>query len=209
VSSSKPLLVIGNKNLSSWSLRPWLAMRMAGVEFDEQLILLNVATTADEIRARSPSGRVPVLLHDGIKIWESLAICEYAAETWAPQLWPENKQARAVARAVSCEMHAGFTSLRRSCPMNLKEDHAGETVSPETGSDVHRILELWKDCRTRFGKDGPYLFGRFSIADAMFAPVVTRFTTYGIPCMGVQHDYLDTIWALPAMQEWKAAALAE
>jgi glutathione S-transferase len=210
---SKPLLVIGSKNLSSWSLRPWLAMRMARVEFDEEVIPLDQPTTSAQIRARSPTGRVPVLIHDGLKIWESLAICEYVAETWAPALWPQDREARAVARAVSNEMHAGFAALRRSCPMNLKESRAGGTINPDAGSDVNRILALWKDARARFGSKSPggepFLFGPFSIADAMYAPVVTRITTYEIPVTPEADAYVDAIWALPAMQEWKAAALKE
>jgi glutathione S-transferase len=206
---SKPLLVVGSKNVSSWSLRPWLAMKQAAVDFDEEVILLNRATTAAEIKARSPSGRVPVLIHEGLKVWESLAICEYVAETWAPSLWPTDKAARTFARTISHEMHAGFAALRRTCPMDLKADKSGGTINPEAGGDVHRILELWREARTRYGKDGPFLFGAFSIADAMFAPVVTRITTYGIPVTAEAKRYVDTMWALPAMQEWKAAALKE
>lgn len=206
---AKPLLVIGNKNTSSWSLRPWLALKQAGVDFDEEVILLNRATSGAELKARSPSGRVPVLIHDGLKVWESLAICEYAAETWSPELWPRDKAARAWARSISNEMHAGFQALRRACPMNLTEDLAGGTVNPEAGYDVHRILEIWKEAQARFGGAGPFLFGAFTIADAMFAPVVTRITTYGIPVSAQAQRYVDAIWALPAMQQWKAAALKE
>jgi glutathione S-transferase len=210
---TKPLLVVGSKNVSSWSLRPWLAMKQAGVEFDEDVILLDRPTTKAEIKARSPTGRVPVLIHEGLKVWESLAICEYVAETWAPSLWPADKAARAVARSISHEMHAGFAALRRACPMNLKEDKSGGTINPEAGGDVHRILELWKDARARFGsKDpsgGPFLFGPFTIADAMYAPVVTRINTYGIPVTTEARQYVEVINALPAMNEWKAAALKE
>lgn len=203
---AKPLLV----NLSSWSLRPWLAMKQAGVDFDEEVIFLNRATTRAELVARSPNARVPCLIHDGLKVWESLAICEYVAETWAPQLWPADKAARAVARSISHEMHAGFASLRRSCPMNLRENRAGATLNPDAGGDIHRILEIWQDTRARFGGGGPFLFGAsFTIADAMYAPVVTRITTYGIPVSGEGERYVKTLWALPAMQAWKADALRE
>jgi glutathione S-transferase len=207
---SKPVLVIGSKHLSSWSLRPWLAMKMGGVDFDEDVVLLDKPTTRAEIKARSPTGKVPVLIDGDVKVWESLAICEYVAETWAPKLWPTERTARAHARAIAHEMHAGFAHLRRACPMNLKEDRAGATVNPEAGHDLHRILELWKDTRTRFGQGGPYLFGaQFTIADAMYAPVVTRITTYGIPVNEIGRAYVDAIWMLQPMKDWKKAALEE
>lgn len=206
---SKPLLVIGNKNLSSWSLRPWLALKVAGVAFDEKLLLMDTPGFKDEVQGFSPTCKVPVLLHDGCTIWESLAICEYAAETWAPSLWPAGAKARAVARSVSHEMHAGFLALRRSCPMNLKGDFEDRTLAGDAGADVHRILQLWHDCRARFAEGGPFLFGAFSIADAMFAPITTRFTTYGIPADEGGQRYIATIQSLPAFIEWKSAALLE
>jgi glutathione S-transferase len=209
---TKPTLVIGNKNLSSWSLRPWLAMKMAGVDFEEKQIALDRPETKDNIKAFAPfaSGKVPLLLFGDVVVWESLAICEVVAETWAPQLWPRDATARAHARAISHEMHAGFSALRSSCPMNLKEDRSGNTLSPTASYDVKRIGDLWKYTRDRFGKGGKFLFGAdFTIADAMYAPVVTRFTTYGIYVDDNARDYIQTIWALPAMQEWKAAALKE
>lgn len=206
---SKPLLVIGNKNLSSWSLRPWLALKMAGIEFTERVLLMDTPEFKAEMKKLSPTRKVPLLVHDDVIIWESLAICEYAAETWAPSLWPTDKKARAHARAVSNEMHAGFMALRRSCSMNLKGDFQGTTLAPEAGADVHRILEIWRECRARFGASGPFLFGAFTIADAMFAPVATRFTTYGIPADESGQNYIDTIQALPAFLEWRSAALLE
>ena len=207
---AKPRLVLGNKNLSSWSLRPWLAMKVAGVDFDEQVFLFDTPEFKANVKRVSPNGKVPFLVHDDVTVWESLAICEYVAETWAPSLWPADKKARAMARAVSNEMHAGFTALRKICPMDLKRKRSGDTLAPEAGGDVHRIGNLWNTCREKFGgAGGPFLFGAFSIADAMFAPVTTRFTSYGIPADAVGQAYIEAIQALPAFQEWKAAALAE
>ncbi len=206
---AKPLLVVGTKYKSSWSLRPWLAMKVAGVDFEEKVLLLDTPGFRAAAKLYSPTGRVPVLVHDDVTVWESLAICEYAAETWAPSLWPKDKKARAMARSVSAEMHSGFAALRKICAMDLKHDHKGETVTPEAGADVHRVGKLWRSCREQFGKGGPFLFGAFTIADAMFAPVVTRFVTYGIPADDVGSAYMDAIQALPAFQEWQAAARAE
>lgn len=207
---SKPLLVIGNKNLSSWSLRPWLAMKVAGVDFDERVVMLDTPELNSELSKIAPASprKVPVLVHDDVTLWESLAICEYAAETWAPSLWPTDKKARAHARTIAHEMHAGFLALRRACSMNLKADLKGTTLSPEAGGDVQRILQIWRECRARFGSGGPFLFGAFTIADAMYAPVATRLTTYGIPA-GDGQDYVDAIQALPAFVEWKSAAQQE
>ena len=206
---TKPLLVVGNKNSSSWSLRPWLALKVAGIDFDERVLLMDTPEFKSEMKKISPTRKVPLLMHDGATVWESLAICEYAAETWAPSLWPTDKKARAHARSVSNEMHAGFMALRRSCSMSLKGDFKGTTLAPEAGADVHRILEIWRECRTRFGAGGPFLYGTFSIADAMYAPVCTRFTTYGIPADETGQQYIDTIQSLPAFVEWKTAALLE
>lgn len=206
---SKPLLVVTNKNTSSWSLRPWLALKVAGVDFEERVLLMDTPEFKAEVKKLSPTRKVPLLVHDNVTIWESLAICEYAAETWSASLWPADKKARALARSVSNEMHAGFMPLRRACSMNLQGDFKGTTLSPEAGGDVHRVLEIWRDCRARFGAGGPFLFGSFTIADAMFAPVCTRFTTYGIPADEVGQRYIDTIQAMPAFLEWKSAALLE
>lgn len=201
-------LVIGTKRFSSWSLRPWLAAKMAGVEFDEVLIALRQPDTKAEILKHSPSGKVPCLIHGGLAVWDSLAICEYLAELH-PTLWPEGREARAVARAVSAEMHSGFPNLRNVCSMDIGAVTPLAEVPPEVQAEVDRIQALWADCRARFGAKagGPFLFGRFSIADAMYAPVVSRFTTFAIKMDAVSQTYCDAIWSLPAMQEWKQAAI--
>ncbi len=207
---SKPLLVIGSKNLSSWSLRPWLALKFAGVDFDERVVLFDRPNTSDELKRHSPTAKVPVLVHEGQTLWESLAICEYVAEVFAPQLWPHDRAARAHARCISHEMHAGFASLRQTCPMNLKLTPSGETINPQAGADMLRIAQLWKKTRDRYGAGGPFLFGASpTIADAMYAPVVTRIVSYGIPVHAAVDSYVDAIAALPAMREWKSAALLE
>lgn len=198
-------LVIGTKQFSSWSLRPWLAAKMAGIAFDEVLITLRQPETKAEILKYSPSGKVPCLIHDQLTIWDSLAICEYLAELH-PTLWPESRDARAVARAVSAEMHSGFPNLRNACSMDVCAVTPLESVPPEVTAEVDRIVALWSQCRTRFGANGPFLFGRFSIADAMFAPVVSRFTAFALSTDPVATAYCDAIWSLPAMQEWKQAA---
>lgn len=202
-------LVIGNKNYSSWSLRPWLAMKQAGLEFAEIRIPLDTPDTHREIRRYSPSGRVPVLLHDNITIWESWAICEYIVENFAPQLLPRDREARAVARAVSLEMHAGFHDLRQNMPMDCRNRFPGEGMNPNVRADIMRIKEIWRNCRHKFGRDGLFLFGEFSLADAMFAPVVSRFITYDVLLTDIEKNYAATIWQLPAMQEWLAAASQE
>lgn len=203
-------LVIGNKNYSSWSLRPWLVLEHAGIPFREHLIPLDQPTTAADIARFSPAGRVPVLVDGDLAVWDSMAICEYLAEQHPErQLWPADRAARATARAVSAEMHAGFTALRSRCPMKFKEAFAPEPLSPEVRADVERVVAIWTDCRRRFGAGGPFLFGAFSIADAMFAPVVSRFHTYGVKPGGAAGAWADMMWSLPAMQRWGAAARAE
>lgn len=199
-------LVIGTKRFSSWSLRPWLAAKMAGAEFDEVLIALRQPETKAEILKHSPSGKVPCLIHGGLAVWDSLAICEYLAELH-PTLWPEGREARAVARSVSAEMHSGFPNLRNVCSMDIGAVTPLAEVPPEVQAEVDRIQALWNDYRARFGAKagGPFLFGRFSIADAMYAPVVSRFTTFAIKLDPVSQAYCDAIWSLPAMQEWKQA----
>jgi len=198
-------LVLGTKRFSSWSLRPWLAAKMAGLAFDEIGVTLRQPETKAEILKHSPSGKVPCLIHGSLTIWDSLAICEYLAEL-TPGLWPEEREARAVARAVSAEMHAGFPNLRNACSMDVCQVTPLADIPPEVQAEIQRITALWNDCRKRFGQQGPFLFGKFSIADAMYAPVVTRFTTFALPMDAVSQAYADAIWALPAMQEWKQAA---
>ena len=205
----KPLLIIGNKNYSSWSLRPWLALKVAGVDFDEKLIPLFDADWPAQ-KAKLPSGTVPVLDHDGTVIWETLAILEYAAETWgAENFWPTDKAARARARAVASEMHAGFTKLRGHMPMNIRASYPGRGMHPGVSEDIARVEAIWTDCRETFGAGGDFLFGPFCNADAMFAPVVSRLTTYGVQVGPVARAYMDAVQALPAMIEWSDGARAE
>lgn len=202
-------LIIGNKNYSSWSLRPWLLLKHAGIPFNEIRIPI-YGSEWDNILSYSPSGKVPALRDGDLAIWDSLAICEYLAERFPDHpLWPANKQARAVARSVSAEMHSGFTDLRNSMTMNCRKVFPGKGCAPGVQEDIDRIQEIWNDCRARFGKEGSFLFGRFSIADAMYAPVTTRFTTYDVPLDQVSASYVKVLQALPAMQEWYAAAHAE
>ena len=203
-------LIIGNKNYSSWSLRPWLAMTMAGIEFDETLILLDTPDTNKQIAEHSKAGRVPIFRHGKVTIWETLAILEYLAETFPEKnFWPKTKAARAVARAVSNEMHAGFSSLRSACPMNLRRPPKPVMLNDATRADIARIEEIWRDCRKIYGKGGKFLFGRFCNADAMFAPVVTRFETYAIPVAADTRVYMEAVMATKAFQKWKSAALKE
>lgn len=202
-------LVIGNKNYSSWSLRPWLAMRQAELDFAEIRIPLDLPTTSQAIRHYSPSGKVPVLLDGSLVVWESLAICEYIAENFAPNLWPKNRQARAVARSVSAEMHAGFSFLRQNMPMDCRSRFPGEGLTLEVQADIERIAAIWRNCRHQFGGWGKFLFGDFAIADAMFAPVVSRFFTYSVKLDPISQAYMEAIWSLPAMQEWLIAASEE
>jgi glutathione S-transferase len=203
-------LVIGNKNYSSWSLRPWLLMRQAGLPFREIRIPLYTPESKAQIREYSPSGRVPCLLDGGLAVWDSLAICEYVAERHPElQLWPAAGAARAVARSVSAEMHAGFQHLRSNMGMNCRGRFPGLGRTVEVAGEIERIQRLWADCRARFGGTQPLLFGPFSIADAMFAPVVLRFRTYQVQLNPVCREYADAVLGLPALQEWLAAALAE
>ena len=202
-------LIIGNKNYSSWSLRAWLLLKHAGIPFNEIRIPL-YSSDWDNILSYSPSGQVPALRDGDLTVWDSLAICEYLAECFPDrQLWPSNKEARAVARSVSAEMHSGFTDLRKNMTMNCRKVFPGKGRAPGVQEDIDRIQQIWNDCRARFGKEGPFLFGQFSIADAMYAPVTTRFLTYDVPLDQVSAAYVKAVQALPAMQEWYAAARAE
>ena len=204
-------LIIGNKNYSSWSLRPWLALRHAGIPFDERLLLLCGENWKEAIAAVSPSGRVPVLLHGKHTVWETLAIIEYANELFPDAgLWPEDRDARAAARAVAHEMHAGFTALRNHMPMNLRRlDLKGRGRGPRVDDDIARICEIWRDCRSRYGAGGDFLFGAFCAADAMYAPVVTRFDSHGVDLDETCAAYSRAVLTLPAFVEWRDAALQE
>jgi glutathione S-transferase len=204
-------LVIGNKNYSSWSMRPWLALRATGIAFEEVFIPLYTGEADKQrILAVTPSGKVPALVDGDVTIWDSLAIIEYAAERF-PQarLWPEDRAARAHARSISSEMHSGFMALRNECGMNLHRPVGAIALSAEARANIARIEQIWIECRERFGKSGPFLFGGFGGADAMFAPVVHRFRTYAIEVAPAAGDYMAAMMALPAFQEWTRAALAE
>jgi glutathione S-transferase len=203
-------LVVASKNYSSWSLRPYLALAHTGQPFREVVVQLGEADTAANIAKYSPSGRVPALVRGELVVWDSLAICEHLAELF-PQakLWPEDATARAVARSVTSEMHSGFANLRTHMPMNLRARRPGEGRAAGVAEDIARITALWRECRSRFGQGGPFLFGAFSIADAFYAPVVTRFVTYGVELDAVCAAYRDAVLALPAMKAWTEAARDE
>ncbi len=204
-------LYIGNKNYSSWSLRGWLMAKASGISFEEVLIRLRQPNTKAEVLRHSPSGRVPALVHGEVSVWESLAIGEYLAELFPDAgLWPQDRGARAVARAVSTEMHAGFSALRNHFPMNMRSSFPNRASTPEVQADIDRINAIWHDCRTRFGKEGPFLFGAtFGNADAMYAPVVSRFRTYKVELDAGAQAYCDAVWSYPPMQEWAAASKNE
>ncbi len=203
-------LIIGNKNYSSWSLRPWLALRQVGLDFEEIRIPLYQEGAATQLRHYSPAGKVPILQHGAITVWDSLAILEYVAEQFPDRpWWPQDPVARAIARSISAEMHSGFFQVRQHMPMNIRATYPNRTFTAETHAEVDRITAIWRECRQTYGRDGDFLFGPFAIADAMYAPVVFRFRTYGIPLDPVCQAYADTILALPALQPWITASHAE
>jgi glutathione S-transferase len=203
-------LVVGNKNYSSWSLRGFLAARAAGVRFDEVLVRLSEPGSKDELLKHSPAGKVPILEHGDRVIWDSLAIIEYLAEA-RPEagLWPADPGARAHARSIAAEMHAGFRALRAGMPMNLRKSLPGRGRSRDVADDIERICALWADCRARYGAAGPFLFGDFGAADVMYTPVATRFRTYAVELDDVCQGYVDAVLARPDYLEWHAAALEE
>jgi glutathione S-transferase len=206
-------LILGNKNYSSWSLRPWIAMRQAGIGFDEEVVRLDFDADGPgnaHLKDYSPAGRVPVLFHGETAIWESLAILEYVAELYPEKaLWPEDRPTRARARTAANEMHASFGGLRSELPMNMRRAPSKVAHSADAAGDIERVQQIWNDCRAAHANDGPFLFGAFSIADAMYAPVVSRLTVYDIALHGASAAYAETILALAAYREWKAAAEAE
>jgi glutathione S-transferase len=203
-------LVIGNKNYSSWSLRPWLAMKQFGLEFQEIRIPLYTPEAASQLSQYSPSRKVPVLLHGNQQIWDSLAICEYLAEEFPDfNWWPEDKNARTIARCISAEMHSSFQNLRQNMPMNCRAKLPGKGMALGVQKDIDRITTIWRDCRDQFGSGGDMLFGQFTIADAMFAPVVLRFVTYDVQLDHIAKNYVEAILAIPALQEWISAGKAE
>ena len=204
-------LVIGNKNYSSWSMRPWLALRANNIAFEEIFIPLYTGEADKErILGFTRSGKVPALLDGDVTIWDSLAIIEYAAERFPEALlWPEDRASRAHARAISAEMHSGFAALRNECGMNLHRPVGRIALSADARADIARIQQIWIECRDRYGQSGRFLFGAFGGADAMFAPVVHRFRTYDIEVDSNVRGYMDAMMALPAFREWTSAALAE
>jgi glutathione S-transferase len=204
-------LVIGNKNYSSWSMRPWLALRANNIAFDEVFVPLYTGDADKQrILAFTRSGKVPALVDGDITVWDSLAIIEYAAERFPEaKLWPEDRAARAHARSISAEMHSGFMALRNECGMNLHRPVKAIALSPDARANIARIEQIWTECRQRYGTSGRFLFGAFSGADAMFAPVVHRFRTFAIEVAPEAADYMKTMMALPAFQEWTRDGLAE
>lgn len=209
-------LIIGNKAYSSWSLRPWLALRVAGIDFEETLIPLYEEGSPEKARSFSPTGKVPCLVDGGTTVWDSLAILEYLAETF-PQagLWPTDRATRAEARSVAAEMHSGFMALRQNMPMNTRKVLPGkgwpeaEDTKAALQKDIARLDALWSHLRARHGEAGPFLYGSFTAVDAMFAPVASRFTTYGVTLSPPAQAYVQTMLALPAMKEWYASAEQE
>ncbi len=207
-------LIIANKVHSSWSMRPWLVLKHFGIPFDEVLVPFGPTFDDPEWKAVvsqfTPAGKVPALVDDKIQVWETLAIIEYTADIH-PELaiWPKEIAARAMARAISSEMHAGFGALRNACPMNLGKKHAAKDRGPAVAADVARVCKIWKAARDQFGAGGPYLFGNFSAADAMYAPLVTRLVTYNIAVDAASQKYIEAIYDLPAFKEWRKSALSE
>ncbi len=208
-------LVIGNKNWSSWSLRPWLAMRRMQLPFEEINVRLRKPDSKDAITRYSPSGLVPLLLDGDLVVWDSLAILEYLAEAHPDAaLWPAERRARAVARCVSAEMHSGFVPLRSACPMEILATIPLDPLPEEVAANIRRIIAIWQDCRRDYGDGGPFLFGAFTAADAMYAPVASRFRTY-VPDLarygddGTAAAYVEAIFAMPEMDLWTAGARTE
>ena len=204
----KPKLIIGNKNYSSWSLRAWLILTKLGIEFEEVPVLLFSEVYKEELLRCSPAGKVPIYIEDELVVWDTLAIAEYLAEKY-PTLWPSNVKQRAQARSISAEMHSGFLALRGSMPMNCRALNRKITLVTELGEDIQRIKTIWTKYRTENAEAGSWLFGSFSMADAMFAPVAFRFRTYGIPCDSIAGEYMDMVLNDPDIQRWYDAARRE
>lgn len=208
--NSRPTLVIGNKNYSSWSLRPWLLLRHFDVAFDEVKLPLDTPEFYARIVEYSPAGRVPVLIDGEAHVWDSLAICDYVNEyVLDGRGWPAERATRGWARAISAEMHSGFAALRTNMPMNVRKHVPTPALGADTAKDIARVRTLWCEARERHAQHGPFLFGSFSIADAMYAPVALRFVSYSVEVGAVEHAYMDTLLALPAMREWLAEAGTE
>jgi glutathione S-transferase len=209
---AKLTLAIANKNYSSWSLRAWMAMRQLAIPFEENVIPLDTPETARQIAKHSGAGRLPVLHHGDVTVWESLAILEYLAEIFPDTpMWPRSRRVRAMARAVANEMHAGFLALRNACPMNLRRPRKPLTggLGSDVRANVARIEAIWRECRKLHGRGGPFLFGKFSIADAMYAPVASRFETYAIEVAPESRAYMEAIFATGSFRAWKQDAMNE
>ncbi len=203
-------LAIANKNYSSWSMRPWVLLTQAGIAFEEIGLKFSDAGKVEGIEPYSPTRQVPVLIVDGEPVWDSLAICEAVAELFPDKnLWPADARARQIARSICAEMHTGFRNLRGAMPVNIRASLPGKGMSPAVQQDIDRIAEIWTSCRARFGKDGRLLFGQFTIADAYYAPVATRFLTYAVTLPPAAQRYADALLALPAVQEWMTQARRE
>jgi glutathione S-transferase len=201
-------LIIGNKNYSSWSLRAWLPLKHLGIPFEEERIALFEPGYKERIKRYSPAGKVPVLIDGTTTVWESLAIGEYLAEKFPERgLWPNDSGLRACARAASAEMHAGFAALRAAMPMNIRSSYPGKGRSAQVDADIERVTALWRQNLRNYG--GPFLFGAFTLADAMYAPVATRFITYAVPLDAQVKAYVERVWNLPAMLDWRSAASRE
>ncbi|MBP9853781.1 MAG: glutathione S-transferase family protein [Candidatus Omnitrophica bacterium] len=208
--ANKIYLVIGNKNYSSWSMRPWILLKYFKIPFQEIFIQLYEGNYKEQLLKYSPSGKVPALVHGSLHVSESLAICEYIADLYPKKtIWPSKKGDRAWARSISAEMHAGFIKIRRGMPMNIRGSYPGKGRTPEVDMDIKRIVEIWTECRKTFKKKGPFLFGHFTVADAMFLPVVTRFRTYGVETSGLAAEYVQTMLNLPEFKEWEKAGIKE
>lgn len=203
-------LYTGNKCFSSWSLRPWIALKMAGLPFREEVIRLRQPDTKENILKVSPHGKVPLLVHGTRKIWESYAILEYLAEAFPEaRLWPADADAKALCRSIAAEMHGGFADVRSQWGMNLRKCRMHKPLEGNAVAQGARIEAIWAEARATYGKGGPFLFGHFTVADAMYAPVVSRFHTYGGELAPATRAYCDAILATPAMQEWFSGAAAE
>jgi glutathione S-transferase len=204
-----PTLVIANKCYSSWSMRPWLLLKQLGIAFDEITVPLDLPDTKARVLKHSPAGKVPILIDGDVTVWETIAIMEYVGEAYGAPVWPADRKARAMARSIAAEMHSGFSALRSACPMNLGKKFAQKDRGEAVARDVARFSEIVRQAREQFGAGDPFLFGAFSAADAMYAPLVTRLDTYSIALDATTRAYADAILVLPAFQEWRSAAMEE
>jgi len=207
---TKLTLIIGNKNYSSWSLRPWIFMKHFNIEFQEKRVPLFTDSTNQELEPYFSDYKVPILMDDDFIIWDSLSILEYLSENYLDSKgWPDDVKARALARSISAEMHSSFTNVRSELPMNCRKTFHNIKLPPEATREVGRIKDLWRKCRTEYGYNGEWLFGQYSIADAMYAPVALRLAGYGIPLTGIEESYVKTVLAHPSIIQWIDAGKEE